>query len=176
MNSQGGWMADAQAWGKLPARQKFILKLMQEVDEVATNTRLGEFIYIVQETGLIKTKLYDDFSFSYGTGIVPISFTLLKDIDQLKEKGVLVSGSIKLQKDFKSLDITLEEWDEGIRNILNLLEATETELAHFCTYFYYLKPRKAELNNKDFERFASRSFLITRDCLTQIEKFLQEFA
>lgn len=170
-------MADVQAWSKLPERQKFILKLMQEVDEIATNTRLGEFIYIAQEMGLINPKLYDDFSFSYGTGIVPISFTLLKDIDRLKEMGVLLSGSVKIQRDYRSQNITLKEWNERIIRILALLEKKETELAHFCTYFHYLKPRQTEFTStKDFERFASRSFLITRDCLTQIEKFLQEFA
>jgi hypothetical protein len=160
---------------KFSVRQKFLIILMQHVGEVATNTRLGEFIYIAQEVGLIKPKLYDDFSFSYGTGIVPISFTLLKDIDRLKEMGVLLSGSVKIQRDYKSQNITLKEWNERILRAVDLLEKTETELAHFCTYFHYLKTRVFE-NEKDKERFASRSFLITRDCLKQIENYLQQFS
>jgi hypothetical protein len=147
---------------------------MQQVKEVATNTRLGEFIYITQELGLIPL-LYDDFSFSYGTGIVPISFTLLKDIDELKEKGILVSGSVKIQKRYVTEIITLDEWNERILRAVDLLDKNETELAHFCTYFHYLKTREFE-NKKDKERFASRSFLITRDCLAKIENYLQQFS
>lgn len=161
----------------LPERQQFILKLMQQVGEVATNTRLGEFIYLVQKMGLIKPPLYDDFSFSYGTGIVPISFTLLKDIDELKENGHLVSGSVKIRKELKSKPVTWKEWNKRILITLSLLDKTETELAHFCTYFHYLKPREFEFESEeDLEIFASRSFLITPDCLKQIKEYLQQFS
>jgi len=161
----------------LTTPQKFIIKLMQEVGEIATNTRLGEFIYIAQEIGLINPKLYDDFSFNYGTGIIPISFTLLKDLDELKMKGAIISGSVKIQKDYRSQSITLKEWNESILRALDLLDKTETQLAHFCSYLHYLKPRQTQFSNeKDFERFAGRSFLITRDCLTQIENYIQRFS
>ena len=116
-------------------RKKALIGLFRmSKGKIRSNIQAMEIFYIMQKTGMLEKKLYDDFSFNGGTGLMAISWSLLEDFNKMIHADYSIERALSIPEEVKP-------------ELKKLLRMGEIELADICTYLHYLHPREKRVKD-----------------------------
>ena len=121
-----------------------ILKYLFEVSQnkIRSNTQVMEIIYIMQKTNVFKKKIYNDFNFTGGAGMFPISWLLNRDYEHFNKYNSKKDMIILDEKQLKQLIP-----EKSIPILEKLLKIDEMQLSNICVYLHYISPHEKRIKN-----------------------------
>ncbi|GEM_PF-4194577 len=160
-------MPDAE----LSKNQSLLLKVIAELGEVDTNTRLMEIFLVGEEYGLLESDY--EFTFPRWGAFLPNSSNLYDDLENLCEKNLVEKCCYKASQD-ASRHVENIVLDEKFQFLLDVLKDPRVEFHTLCEMLYAL--HKEEIDIEGLRKYSGKYFMVLEGELPPYLEIINHFA